>query len=85
MAKEITLKSTGKTITIFNPHERSEKYALDLKYGVDTVSGKKLTIRQKAWRSGYLKARKDNARAWKAKVKAKKYWNKQRQYEQIFE
>lgn len=84
MAKQIRLKSTGQIITIFNPEERSEKYCEDLKYGFDTVSGKKLTKNQKAWRSGYLKARKDNASAYKAKQRSKAYFDKKRSLEKVF-
>ena len=84
MAKQIRLKSTGEIITVFNPQERSKKYCDDLKFGFDTVSGKKLTKNQKSWRSGYLKARKDNANAWKAKQRSKAYFDRKRSLEQVF-
>ena len=68
----------GKKVILLNPSEKSQKAAAELKSGVHlTNTGavkrskngkvKKLNDTQKAYRSGYLKARKDNAKAWKSK------------------
>lgn len=84
MPKVITLKATGEKITIYNPAEKSKKYAADLKYGVDTNSGKKLTTSKKAWRSGYLAARKDNAKAYNAKKKSKAYYDRKKSLIDVF-
>lgn len=84
MAKKIKLKSTGEIITIYNPQEKSEKYCEDLKNGFDVVNGKKLTKAQKAWRSGYLKARKDNANAYKANLRKKQYFDRKKVLAEVF-
>ena len=84
MPKVITLKATGEKVTIYNPAEKSRKYAADLKYGVDTNSGKKLTTSKKAWRSGYLAARKDNAKAYNAKKKSKAYYDRKKSLIDVF-
>ena len=66
---------TGKEITLLNPNGKGKKYANELKYGyakTNTLDTKRtqegkaiaLTDTQKAFRSGYLQARKDNARAF---------------------
>lgn len=84
MPKIITKKDTGEVITIYNPAEKSRKYAQDLSYGFDVVNGKKLTNTKKAWRSGYLQARKDNAKAYKAKQKSKAYFERKRILTSVF-
>ena len=66
MAKQIRTKN-GKVITLLNPAERGRKYAKELHTGVDVYTGEALSPRRKAFRSGYLKARRDSARAFKAK------------------
>ena len=73
---------SGKTITLLNPSEKAEKFAKELKHGVKrTNSGSfklnkgkaiKLTPTEASYRSGYLDARQDNAKAYKSKkVKTK--------------
>lgn len=68
-------KRTGRKKRLMNPSETGNKYAVELKRGIHLTNfGKpktnkygvvrKLTDTQKSYRSGYLKARKDNARAW---------------------
>lgn len=84
MPKVLTRKDTGEVITIYNPAEKSRKYASDLHYGVDTVRGNDLTDTQLAWRSGYLKARKDNAKAYKANQKRKAYKKRKNQLTSVF-
>ena len=66
MARQIKTKN-GKVITLLNPSERGRKYAKELHTGVDAFTGEVLSPRRKAFRSGYLKARRDSARAFKAK------------------
>jgi len=56
----------GKWVMLLNPSQRGRKYAKDLSLGRDSITGKPLRDTQKAHRSGYLKARADNAKAWKA-------------------
>lgn len=74
----------GKKVILLNPSEKSHKVAAELKSGVHlTNTGvvkknkygkvKKLSDTQKAYRSGYLKARQDNAKAWKSKRNYKRY------------
>lgn len=56
----------GKEVTVYNPSEKGKMYALDLKLGKD-INHKKLSNTQKAYRSGYLKAQNDSAKAYKAR------------------
>ncbi len=78
MAKRISIK--GKIFTLLNPAEKAKKAVKELKTGKRyTNDGQpkrgrngqqlKVTKEGKAWRSGYLNARKDNANAYKAKRK----------------
>ena len=68
----------GREHTVLNPSGKGAKYAQELKTGKRlTNSGSPkigengqqmgLTKRQRAFRAGYLQARKDNAEAYKAK------------------
>lgn len=80
----VTIQSkNGKKITLLNPSEKGKKFAKELKTGFKrTNSGKykldkkkkgiKLTDTEKAFRSGYLSAQKDNAKCYNAKKKKKK-------------
>ena len=68
MAYTYTDKS-GKQRTLFTPAEKGRKYAKELKTGKDVYTGKELTARQKAFRSGYNKSRSDNAKAFNHNVK----------------
>ena len=67
----------GKMVTLLNPSERARKFSIELKHGKALTNnakrkmgkdGKqiKLTKEQKAFRSGYLQARKDSANAFKS-------------------
>lgn len=78
MAKKISIR--GKIVTLLNPAEKGEKAAKELKTGKRYTNDgapkygrngqqRKVTKTGKAWRSGYLSARKDNAAAYKAKRK----------------
>lgn len=73
-------KTSGETHTktLLNPHGKGRKYAKELREGIgytndgqikkdDAGKVRKLTKQQRAYRSGYLDARKDDAKAWKAK------------------
>ena len=61
----------GKWIQLLNPAQRGRKYAKELSTGREMYTNKPLRDTQKAHRSGYLKARADNAKAYKA-AKAKR-------------
>ena len=74
----------GKKVTLLNPAEKGRKYAAELKSGVRATNdhvvkrdkkGNKmrLTKSQRIWRSGYLSARSDEAKAYKSNCKKKKY------------
>ena len=82
MAKIIRTK-TGKTFKFLMPHEKGEKYANELKNGWSITNDgemKKdadgtammLSDEQRAYRSGYLDARKDEAKLFKWKQKKSK-------------
>lgn len=68
-------RKDGKEITLLTPAGKGKKYSKELKDGHSyTNSGKlrtdedgpiPLSNEQKAWRSGYLQARKDGAAAYK--------------------
>ena len=76
MAKKVRTK-TGAFITLLNPSEKGEKYSKELstgkKFTNDGIVKKnkngrviKLGKKERAYRSGYLDARKDNSNAYKA-------------------
>lgn len=73
-------KRTGNVHVLLNPAQKGRKYATELKHGKALTNGlqrkrnkdgsqKKLTPKQKAYRAGYLDARKDSANCFKAKKK----------------
>jgi len=74
MAVKVTRKD-GKQITLLNPSEKARKYANELSTGIrktndgnykpDKNGDVGLSNVQRAYRSGYLDARKDSAKAWK--------------------
>lgn len=79
MAKKVK-RQNGTTVTLLNPSEKGNKYARELRADVKITNdgyakqdnyGRPihLTDTEKAWRSGYLSAQKDNANCWKAKQK----------------
>ena len=77
----------GKTVTLLNPSEKGRKYAIELKTGVRMTNngeqkkgkdGKPLKLgkagkdaQARAYRSGYLQARRDSANAYKKSKKRK--------------
>lgn len=72
----------GKTVTLLNPAEKGNKYALELKCNVHCTNEgdvkldkyghvKTLSRQSRAYRAGYLSSRKDSAGAYKS-AEAKK-------------
>ena len=68
----------GRDVVLLNPSEKGNKYASELRDGIHktnmhlpktTRTGEiiGLSNTEKAWRSGYLAAQKDSAKAYKAK------------------
>lgn len=68
----------GKMVTLLNPSEKAGKFAHELAYdtkytnnGYEKLDKKgnlqKLTSEQRAFRAGYLQARKDSSNAFKSK------------------
>ncbi len=81
MARQVQGKN-GRTVTLLNPSEKGRKYADELSNGVKLTNDEHLKMdkfnrpiplsdTEKAWRSGYLAARKDSASCWKAQQKKK--------------
>lgn len=64
-------RANGRKITLLNPAQRGRKYAKELKHKSDVYTGEKLRNTQLSFRSGYLKARADNAKAYKHNQKKK--------------
>jgi len=62
----------GKTFTLLNPAEKGRKAAYELKYGANAFTGEALNKSQRSYRSGYLAARSDNAKAYKWNLKHRK-------------
>ena len=82
-----TIYKNGKKIVLLNPAEKGAKAAAELKVGVHGTNDQKikrdkfgnpipLTDTEKAWRSGYLAARKDSANCYNAKMGKKSKANK---------
>ena len=81
MSKIITTKK-GKTITLLNPSEKGKKFASELRDNTRYTNDNKkkadkdgvllsLSDTQRAYRSGYLDARKDSANCYKHSLKKK--------------
>lgn len=75
MAVTVTNKK-GKKVTLLNPSEKGKKFAFELKSGTPQTNNgllktdkngkiRSLTKEQRAYRSGYLDAQKDSAKAYK--------------------
>lgn len=65
--KVVHLKNKkGRWIRLLNPSQRSRKYAKEIKDKKNADTGLKLSSVKLSYRSGYLKARSDNAKAYKA-------------------
>lgn len=78
----VVKRANGKTVTLLTPAEMGDKYAKELREGKRyTNAGEpkkgrngqqlKVTKEGKAYRSGYLQARSDNAKAYNSKKKRK--------------
>lgn len=78
MASQIYDSRTGRRKTLLNPAEKGKKFAFELKQNKHFTndgevkrnkkgSEKRLSDTQKAYRSGYLDARKDNAKCFNSK------------------
>lgn len=78
--KVVTNKS-GRKICLLNPDEKARKYLAELKIGSKLTNmiepklenGKliRLSKKDKAYRIGYLNARKDNSKAYMSKLRKK--------------
>ena len=69
------INRNGQPVTLYNPAEKGQIYAFELKQSYSTKTGDGLTRAQRAYRSGYLDSRRDNGKAYKhnqAKKKAKR-------------
>ena len=73
-------RRNGKTVTLLNPAEKGNKYALELKCNVHCTNDgdvkldkrghvRTLSRQSRAYRAGYLSSRKDSAGAYKAQQK----------------
>ena len=81
MAKTVTTKK-GKTLRFLNPAEKARKFANELSTGIRKTNDGRykadkngdvgLTKEGRAYRAGYLDARKDGAKAWKHNQKKSK-------------
>ena len=85
MARRISIR--GKQITLLNPAEKGQKAAKELRTGKRYTNdgapkrgrnGQQLKVTKegKAYRGGYLNARKDNAQAYKAKRRSRRRYEK---------
>ena len=83
------IKKGKKKIVLLNPAEKGRKAAAELRVGIHATNDQKvkrdkrgnaipLTDTEKAYRSGYLAARRDSAKCWKAKRAKKKATAKKR-------
>ena len=71
MAVTVKTKS-GKTKVLLNPGEKARLYADELKANASSYNGQDLRKDQRAYRAGYLDARRDSAKAYKHNLKKKK-------------
>ena len=78
-----TRSRAGKPVTLLNPAEKASKYADELRNGIRYTNDNKykadkngvvleVTKEGRAYRAGYLDARKDSANAYKANLKKKR-------------
>lgn len=78
----VTTNRDGKRIALLNPAEKGDKFAKELKIGFKRTNlgtfkldrdknGIRLNDKERAYRSGYLDARKDSANCYKANQKKK--------------
>ena len=60
---------TENGIILRNPAEKAKRYARQMKRGIVTETGKKLSKTDIAYRAGYLDSRQDSANAYNLKRK----------------
>lgn len=60
---------TKKGRKFYTPAAKGEKYAFELKNNYNASTGETLSKNARAYRSGYLDARSDNAKAYKYNLK----------------
>ena len=63
---------TKSGIILRNPAEKARRYARQMKYGAIRETGEQLSATDMAFRAGYLQARSDSAKAYKAKRKKRR-------------
>ena len=78
---KVLTNKNGKKIYLLNPNEKARKYLAELKVGSTLtnmiesklINGKliRLSKEDKAYRVGYLNARKDNSKAYMSKLRKK--------------
>ena len=78
---KVVSNKNGRKIYLFNPDEKARKYLAELKIGSKLTNmiepklenGKliRLSKKDKAYRIGYLNARKDNSKAYMSKLRKK--------------
>lgn len=79
----VTTNRDGERIVLLNPAEKGDKFVKELKTGFKRTNlgafkldknkkGIRLNDKERAYRSGYLDARKDSAKCYKANLKKKK-------------
>ena len=70
-AKDGTLcmSKNNKPFRLYNPDELTRKSAVELREGVNVITGEKLTNTQKAYRAGILKMSKSSAGCYNASKK----------------
>ena len=63
------INKDGKWVELLNPSQKGRKYAKEVKNKKCVYTGKDLSKTQLSFRSGYLKARSDNAGAYNSRKK----------------
>lgn len=87
MAVRFLNKRISRYVTLLNPAEKGRKYAAEMKAGIHATNDhqikkgkngnpKRLKDSEKAYRAGYLDARKDNAKCFNAQDRKRKTKNK---------
>lgn len=74
----------GKSVPSTHPAARAQKFASELKYGVNSYTDKKLTKNEKAWRAGYMTARQDAAKQHNAQADVNYRKQRQSMYNSLF-
>lgn len=69
---KLSMSRNNKPYLFLNPDEKGRKCAVELREGCSVFTGEKLKPSQKAYRKGYLDAKKDSAKAFKSNERKKK-------------